>query len=142
MTKTKVNAAAFLAGISAKSPQEIATKPRLSSPCGRLSEPSSGASACVATKAWGVIQMALPMITIRNATLTRVCAPTVHLRNRPAITNSATQQAGKMKANLSGIGNFVQISMNTRGMLAMRTRVVVFIRICSSPSIRFMLSQM
>ena len=142
MTKTNVNAAAFLAGISAKSPHDIVTKPRLSSPCGKLSEPSSGASACVATKACGVIQMALPMITIRNATLTRVCAPTVHLRNLPAIRKSAIQQAGRMKANLSGIGNLVQSNMNTTGMLAMRTSVVVLIRIRSSPSIRFILSQM
>ena len=47
-----------------------------------------------------------------------------------------------MRANLSGIGNLVQISMKTTGMLAMRTSVVVLIRICSKPSIRFMLSQM
>ena len=128
--------------MSASMPQSTVMKPKLSSPCGRLSEPSSGAKACVATNACGVIQIALPMITIMNATLTRVWAGTVHLTNFPANRNAATHKTGRINALGSGIGYLVQISMNTRGMLAMRTSVVVFIRTCSNPSTRFRLSQM
>src|SRR5436309_15283492 len=111
VTKTNVKAAAFLAGISAKSPHDIVTKPRLNSPCGKLSEPSSGAKAWVATKAWGVIQIALPMITIKNATLTRVCATTVHMRNRPEIRKGAIQQASSNSEKLYESVNLVNDSL-------------------------------
>src|SRR5205807_2218367 len=103
-----VNAAAFFAGMRAKSPHEIVTKPRLTSPWGKLSEPSSGARACVATKACGVIQIALPTMTIRNATLTIVREDTVHGMSLPISSQPAMYPTGIISAILSGIGHAVQ----------------------------------
>ena len=47
-----------------------------------------------------------------------------------------------MKDIGSGIGNLVHTSMKTTGMVTIRNRMAADMRIRSTPSIRFMLSQM
>src|ERR1041385_2185393 len=134
VTNTSVNAAAFFAGIRARNPQSDG-----SSRC-------SVDRACVATNPCGVIQMALPTTIIRNPTLMQVREETLMRPSGgmilPRITGDSTNGSRMTNDMGSGAVKIVQAMVMTNGRAIMTMIVSRDILTRSTPSIRFMLSQM
>src|SRR5215467_9187951 len=130
VTKTSVNAAEFFAGISAKKFQSDG------------SSRSATNLAPVGTNPCGVNQIASPTTTIRKPTLMTVREDTVSGMNRPStIGNNASGRRNASESG-SGTGKMVQTYVITKGRATITTGARIVILTRSTPSMRFMLSQM
>src|SRR5215467_191355 len=130
VTKTSVNAAEFLAGISARKFQSDG------------SSRSATNLAPVGTNPCGVNQMASPTTTIRKPTLIIVRADTVSGMNRPSTTGNNASGRRIASESGSGTGKIVQAKVITKGSATITIGAKIVILTRSTPSMRFILSQM
>ena len=96
----------------------------------------------MATNPWGVSQIASPTTTIKKPILMTVRAETVYGMNRPSMNGARIN--GRRNAN--DIGSGIQIIRHhlviTKGSATITMGARIVIRTFSTPSIRFILSQM
>src|SRR5215467_2482458 len=106
------------------------------------SSSSATSFAPVGTNPCGVNQIASPMTTIKKPILMTVRDETVRGMKRPSTTGNKASGTRIASERGSGTGNMVHAHVITKGNATMTTGAKIVILTRSTPSIRFMLSQM